>query len=143
MQRVLITVILCLVAPLAMADDYIMLKVNDGEISAEKVQKAWKGLFPEASAPAFETVNPAIRQNVLRGVVTEQLLFSEASKQGVENTPEFKAALEEAKRKLLVRQLLKQRGGDLVSDSAIEKAYHDKVNALAISSSIRKSRRRK
>jgi peptidyl-prolyl cis-trans isomerase C len=139
MPRFLIPLLLSLYAPVALADDYIMLKVNGDEISAETVQKSWSGLFPETSAPAFETVNPAIQQNVLRGVVTQELLLNEATSQGIENTEAFKKLLEEAKQKLLVRQLLDVRGGALLNDAAIDNAYAKYVQAQKGKNEIRAS----
>jgi peptidyl-prolyl cis-trans isomerase C len=121
----------------ALADDYIVLKVNDDAISSQAVQKNWQQLFPEASAPSFDTVNPAIRQNVLRGMVSERLLYTEAQKQGIENSPELKEALEEAKRKLVIRQFLQKRSGELVNEEALKAEYQKLAEAQQGKTEIR------
>lgn len=121
----------------ALADDYIMLKVNDDAISSQAVQKNWQQLFPEASAPSFDTVNTAIRQNVLRGMVSERLLYTEAQKQGIENSPELKEALEEAKRKLVIRQFLQKRSGELVNEEALKAEYQKLAEAQQGKTEIR------
>lgn len=110
------------------ASDYVILEVDGNEIKKSQVDTLWKGLFPQGAAPDFEKVEEPIRQNVLRGVVSEYLLLEEATKAKIDQSPEVQKQLEDLKRKLIVRAFIEGKSKGLVADSEVRSAY-DKLAA--------------
>lgn len=110
-------------ASIAYADDYVMLKVDKEDISASEIDAMWKSLFPSPDAPAFSAVEPKIRDNVLRGIATEHLLYGEAVKQGVDKSPEVASQLEMLRKKLIVKQLLENKTQGVVKEADIKREY--------------------
>lgn len=117
-------------ATLAFADDYVMLKVNNEDISASEVDAMWKSLFPAPDAPKFSDVEPKIRDNVLRGIASERLLYAEAVKQGVDKSPNVAKELERIRKSLVVKELLNTKTKDVVTDADVRKEY-DRLVAQA------------
>lgn len=111
----------------AHAADYVMMKIGDSEVTAGDVERQWQRLFPEGQAPALDAVQPEMRQNFLRGIMVEHVLYDEAKKSGLAKEPEVKKALEEARRNVLVREFLAQKSGQAVSESAVDAAYNRMV----------------
>ena len=103
----------------AFSADYVMMKIGESEVTAGDVERQWSRLFPEGQAPALDAVQPEMRQNFLRGIMVEHVLYDEAKKAGLEEDLAVKAALEEARRTVLVRELLARKSGQAVSESAI------------------------
>lgn len=108
--------------------DYVILEVGGNEIKKSQVDALWQGLFPKGAAPDFEKVEEPIRQNVLRGVVSEYLLLDEAKKAKVDQKPEVQHQIEDITRKLIVRNYIEGKSKGLVSDSDVRTAY-DKMAA--------------
>lgn len=108
------------------ANDYVMLELGKQEIKKSDVEAIWSGLFPAGEAPDFDTVEEPIKQNVLRGVISEYLLYDEAVKSGVNNDAELAKTIEEAKRKLTVRHFIEKKTEGLVKESDL-RAEYDKM----------------
>lgn len=117
---------LALASP-AFADDYVMMKVNNTDITKSEVEAMWAGLFPPSQAPAFDAIKPEMRDKVLRGIMTEKLLAAEGNKAGLDKSPEVTKQLEEAKNKLVIKALLDQKTGDVVTDADLKKEYDSMV----------------
>ncbi len=115
-------------AAAAVANDYVMLKVNNDNITAAEVDGSWKTLFPEEGTPSFADVDEKIRQNVLRGMASERLLYAEAVKQGVDKSEDVQRQLEELRKKVIVKNFLEAKTADMVKESDL-KAEYDKVTA--------------
>ena len=111
-----------------MSPDAVILKVDGTEIKKSQVTTAWNGMFPKDRAPNFDTMQPNIRDNVLRGVATEQLIYKKALSSGVEETPEFKAKLEQVKQKIITQSFLEKEANARVTDADIQKRL-DEENA--------------
>lgn len=109
------------------ASDYVILEVGGKEIKKSEVTAIWQGLFPPKAAPDFDKVEEPIRQNVLRGVISEYLLLDEALKAKADQAPEVVKQIEDAKRKLVVRHFIENKSKGLVSDAEIKAAYDDNV----------------
>ena len=107
----------------AMAADYTILKVGDSEIKKSEVMDIWQGLFPPGQAPDFDTFDESMKQNVLRGMVSEHLLFEEAKKKGMDKSPEVTKQLAVVKRKLSVKAFLDDQSDSLITEGAVKKAY--------------------
>ncbi len=121
------------VAPAAEAKstpDYTVLTLNGQPIKNSEVEDMWKGLFAGAQAPDFNTFDESVRQNVLRGVISERLLYQEAQKAGVDKEADVQKRLENLKRQLVIQSFIEQKSKTLVSDEDLKKAYDAKVAEL-------------
>jgi len=105
------------------AKDYVILEVGSKQIKKSEVEAIWQTLFPAGSAPEFDTVEEPIKQNVLRGVVSEYLLHDEALAAGVEKQDDVKAKIEDASRKIVVRKFIDMKTESLVTEKDIKAEY--------------------
>ncbi|MBN8544340.1 MAG: peptidylprolyl isomerase [Alphaproteobacteria bacterium] len=121
----------------AWADDYVMLKVGNQDITATEVQRTWEGLFPTGSAPAFDTVNESVRQNVLRGIITEKLVMQEALKQNLDKNDAVLKEIKAAKNKIILRHFLDSKTEGMISDDAVKAEYDRLVRAQKEEKEIR------
>lgn len=112
----------------ALADEYVIMKVNGQDVSSADAQRFWEGLFPAGQAPAFETIKPDVRDKVLRGVMAERLLLAEAQKAGTDKTDAVQKQLEDMKRKMVVHAFLEVKTND-ISEAEIKKEYDSLVSA--------------
>ena len=80
------------------AIEYVILEVGDREIKKTEVQSIWEGLFPQGQAPDFDKVEEPIKQNVLRGAISEYLLYEEALDADIDEKDEVEQRVEEARR---------------------------------------------
>jgi len=135
--RFLAAFILALPAAALALDDYVMLKVNGQNISAAEVERSWEALFPPGTAPEFDTANEAVRQNVLRGMITEKLILIEAEKQGTDKLESVQQQIETAKRKIVLRAFLDQKTASLISEADIKAEYEQWVKKMAGQEEIR------
>lgn len=117
---------LLVAAPTLAADDYVILEVGEREIRKSEVQAVWDGLFPEGQAPDFDTVEEPIKQNVLRGTVSEYLLYDEALEADIDEQEAVQRRIEEARRKLIVRAFIDHKGETLISEDDV-KAEYDRI----------------
>ena len=106
--------------------DYVMLRVGTQDITASEVKRMWSSLFPPGAAPEFEAVKPELRDKVLRGVVTERLLFQEATKLGIDKSDAVVRELEDIKRKLYVKALLEAKSAD-INEKDLQSEYEKSV----------------
>jgi peptidyl-prolyl cis-trans isomerase C len=110
--------------------DYTILKVGNEEIKNSEVMDVWKGLFPNGSAPDFATFDENIRQNVLRGIVSERLIYQEAVKDGYDKSPEVEKRLEAMKKQVIMQSFMEDKAKTLVTDDQLKSAYNAKVAAM-------------
>ncbi len=101
--------------------DYVILDINGDKIKFSTVMGIWSGLFPEGSAPDFSRFDEKVRQNVLRGVISEHLIYTRAKASGVENNPKVQETLNRLKTKL-VSQVEKR-----VNEADVRAAYEKRV----------------
>jgi len=111
----------------AAVKDYTILKVGSEEIRNSEVLDVWKGLFPGAAAPDFNTFDEGIRQNVLRGLVSEKLIYQEALKAGVDKSDEVKKRLAAVEKQVVMQTYMEQKAGALVTDAQLKTAYNQKA----------------
>jgi peptidyl-prolyl cis-trans isomerase C len=109
--------------------DYTILKLGNDQIKNSEVQDIWKGLFPSGQAPDFNGFDENIRQNVLRGLVSERLIYQEAVKAGVDKSDEVKKRLAAAEKQIVMQTFMEDKAKTLVSDEELRKAYNEKVAA--------------
>jgi peptidyl-prolyl cis-trans isomerase C len=104
-----------------MSPDAVILKVDGEEIKKAQVMTSWNSMFPKDRAPDFDTIQPNIRDNVLRGVATEQLIYKRAASSGVDESAEFKAKMEQIKQKVLTQVFLEKEANSRVTEADIRK----------------------
>lgn len=120
---------LAFATPALAAEDYVMMKVNNQDVAASEVKRFWEGLFPAGQAPAFETVKPEVRDQVLRGVMAERVVLAEAISKGADKSESVQKQIEEMRQKLIVRAFLDARTGDSISEADLKKEYDAVVAA--------------
>jgi peptidyl-prolyl cis-trans isomerase C len=114
----------------ATAADYTILKVNGEEIKRSTVDSIWGALFPEGTGPTFDSVDEKVRQNVLRGVVGEYLLYKKAVESKIEEKPAVQNRLAVMKKKVVVEAFLEEKAASQVTPAAV-KAEYDEQNAAS------------
>jgi peptidyl-prolyl cis-trans isomerase C len=108
-------------------EDYLMVKLGDEEIYYREVQQVWQELFPgEGKAPALAGFGDNVRDNIVRGIITERLMVKEAKKQNLGESPELKEQLELLKQKLMVKALLEKQV-QKVSEEDVKARYDEVV----------------
>lgn len=126
MKKLLATTLLtsALFAGIAVAaDDYVMLQIGTQEVKKSEVEALWSGLFPKGQAPVFDSVDDQVKQNVLRGIVSERLLYDESVKSGLDKDKTVLASIEDMKRKVIVKSFLEKKTDGLVTDKEVQDAY--------------------
>ncbi|MDX2074245.1 MAG: peptidylprolyl isomerase [Alphaproteobacteria bacterium] len=113
------------------AGDYPIVKYGNEEIKLSEVLETWKTLFPGGNAPDFKTFDENIRQNVLRGMVSEKLLYKEALKAGYDKNPVVKKRMEEMQRQIVLQSYMEAKAKDLLTDEELKKVYDEKVKNSA------------
>jgi peptidyl-prolyl cis-trans isomerase C len=109
--------------------DYTVIKMGSEEIKNSEVQDIWKGLFPGGSAPDFNSFDENIRQNVLRGLVSERLIYREALKSGIDKSDEVQKRLEAMRKQVIMQAFMEEKAKTLVTDAQLKAAYNEKVAA--------------
>jgi peptidyl-prolyl cis-trans isomerase C len=113
--------------PAAPTKDYTILKVGSEEVKDSEVQDVWKGLFPGGASPDFSSFDENIRQNVLRGIVSERLIYSEAVKEGFDKSAEVKKRLAALEKQLVMQTYMENKAKSLVTEDQLKKLYAEKV----------------
>jgi peptidyl-prolyl cis-trans isomerase C len=103
--------------------DYVILKVGDEKIMRSEVDDVWKGIFPGGNAPAFDTFDQKVKDNLLRGIASEHVLLKEAKKAGVADEADVKARMLASDRQIIIQQFLKEKTQAAVTDDKIKMVY--------------------
>lgn len=107
--------------------DYKILEVNGQPIEKSRVIKIWESLFPEGKAQPFDTFDEKVKMNVLRGIVSEEVIYNAAMKSGIESTPEVKEKLDAIKKRIVTQAFLDREVANRITDEELKKAYDEKV----------------
>jgi peptidyl-prolyl cis-trans isomerase C len=121
------------------APDYTILKINGEEVKRSVVDGIWMALFPEGSAPAFDSTDDKVKQNVLRGVVGEYLLYKKAVESNIEQKPEVQNRLNILKKKLVVEAFLEEKAASQVTPAAVKAEYDKQKEATSGEMEVRAS----
>ncbi len=119
--------------------DYTILKINGEDVKRSTVEGIWTALFPEGSAPAFDKTDDKVRQNVLRGVVGEYLLYKKAVESNIEQKPEVQNRLALLKKKLVVEAFLQEKAASEVTPAAVKAEYDKQKEATKDELEVRAS----
>jgi peptidyl-prolyl cis-trans isomerase C len=109
--------------------DYTVVKMGNDEIKYSEIQEIWKSLFPGSAAPDFASFDENIRQNVLRGLISERLIYQEAMKSGIDKNAEVKKRIEQAQKQVVMQSFMEEKAKNLVTDAQLKAAYDQKVAA--------------
>lgn len=109
--------------------DYVIIKIGDDTIKNSEVVDIWKGLFPGGAAPDFNSFDETIRQNVLRGLISERLIYQEALKTGYDKNPEVKKRLAALQKQVVMQAFMDDKARQLVTDDQLKALYDAKVEA--------------
>ncbi len=130
-NKLVMAALLCTLATQTIAADYVLLDVNGQKVKYSEVEQVWKSLFPNQEAPPLDGVEDAVRQNVLRGVVGEYLLFDNAMQSGIEKKPEIATKLEGARKKVIVDAFLAEKASADVTEANIAAEYEKQKTKAA------------
>ncbi len=111
------------------AKDYTIIKIGNDDIKNSEVLDSWKNLFPGGSAPDFNSFDENIRQNVLRGLVSERLIYNEAVKAGYDKDPEVKKRIASLEKQVVMQGFMENKAKSLISEDELKAAYAEKVAA--------------
>ena len=109
--------------------DFTILKIGSDEVKNSEVLDTWKGLFPGGAAPDFNSFDENIRQNVLRGLVSEKLIYGEAVKAGFDKDAEVKKRIATVEKQIIMQSFMENKAKGLVTDDQLHAAYAEKVAA--------------
>jgi peptidyl-prolyl cis-trans isomerase C len=111
----------------APAKDYVILKVDGTSYKYSEVENAWKTIFQSQGrdVPPMDGFGPKVKEKFLSEFASEQVLYGEAQKEGLADSPDVKAELEKVKHQLIIQELLKQKTRDAVSDDKLKAAYDE------------------
>src|SRR5262245_62126107 len=104
------------------AKDFTIIKVGSEDIKNSEVMDVWKGLFPGTQAPDFASFDENIRQNVLRGLISERLLYQEALKAGYDKNEEVKKRLAQVEKQVIMQSFMEDKAKTLVTDDQLKAA---------------------
>ncbi len=107
--------------------DYTIVKIGNDNIKNSEVLEIWKGLFPGGAAPDFNSFDENIRQNVLRGLVSERLIYQEALKAGYDKNDEVKKRLATLQKQVIMQAFMDEKAKELVTDDQLKAAYDEKA----------------
>lgn len=109
--------------------DYTIIKMGSEEIKNSEVVDTWQALFPGGSAPDFNSFDENIRQNVLRGLISERLIYAEAIKAGFDKNAEVKRRIANMEKQIVMQGFMENKAKTLISDDDLKAAYDQKVAA--------------
>lgn len=109
--------------------DYTVINLDGEDIKNSDVQEVWKGLFQGGAVPDFATFDENIRQNVLRGLVSERLIYKEAVKNGFDKTDDIKKRLENLQKQLIIQAYIENKAKSLITDEQVKALYDEKAAA--------------
>jgi peptidyl-prolyl cis-trans isomerase C len=122
------------VKPAAAADvkpfkDYVIINLGGDEIKLSEVLEIWKGLFQGDTAPDFTTFDESVKQNVLRGIISERLIYKDALKAGVDKKDDVKKRIENLQKQVIMQSFMEEKAKTLVTDDQLKSAYDAKLKA--------------
>lgn len=117
-------------AAAAETKDYTIIKLGGDDIKNSEVNDIWKGLFPTGAAPDFNNFDENVRQNVLRGLISEKLLYKEAITAGYDKNEDVKKRLAALEKQIIIQSFMEQKAKGLVTDAQLKTAYEAKAAAM-------------
>lgn len=108
----------------ALAEDGdVMLKIDGEQITRAEVKAIWKSIVPGEKSPPFSSLDETVRQNVLRGIVGEHLLYNKAMDSNIDESPQVQEKLEALRKKTVIEAFLDKKAASRVSATDIKQEY--------------------
>lgn len=111
----------------AYAKDAPVVKVNGETITYTDVQNVWNNLFSGNNPPEFASFDEKVRLNVLRGMVSERLVYNEAVKAKYPEKKEVQQRLDDLKKQVVMQSFMEDKAKEMVSESDIKDLYNKKA----------------
>lgn len=112
--------------------DYLIAEVGGEKIFYRDVEKAWSEIFPgEGAAPPLANFGEAIRENVVRGLVSEKLMLKQATDKKLGDTPAVQEKLNMLKNQLMVQELLKERNKSVITPAKVKAKYDELAEQMS------------
>src|SRR6185312_7524812 len=110
----------------AFADDPVLAKVNGTEIHQSDLTVA------EEEAGQLPPMSPDAKKDYLVQFIADMMVVSKAAEdKKMGDTPNFKAKLEFARKKLLMETILQSTAKEAMTDAAMHKVYDDAVKTMS------------
>lgn len=106
----------------AFAEDYVLMKVNSTNVTASELKSALESQYPKGQAPTLESLQPEMRETLLRSMMVQHLLLAEVEKSGFEKTE----SAQNAKKTAMLRAYIGEKASD-VTDADLKSSYDDMV----------------
>lgn len=136
-RSVSLIALLALSTPVFAADEYVIMKVNNQEVSSAEIQRMWENLFPAGQAPAFDTVKGDMRDRILRAVMAERIILAEATKQGADKSDKVQREFEDLKKKIVIKHFLDAKTADMITEADMKKEYDASVAEMKDDKEVR------
>ena len=114
----------------AFADEYVIMKVNNQDVSSSEAQRMLDGVYPQGQAPKFDTLAPDQKERLLRALMAEKIVYGEAVKAGVDKSDKVTKQVEDVKHQIVVRTYLDTKTSDTISEADVKKEYDKMVDAM-------------
>ncbi len=111
--------------------DYTVLDVNGHKIQYSEMLSIWGEMFPHGAIPDYDSVDASVKQNMVRGLVGEHLIYQSAEESGVANKPEVQQKLARLQKKVVVQAFLDEKAASKVTPSDV-KAEYDRRKAKIV-----------
>lgn len=119
------------------SENYTVIELNDEKISNEEVLETWESLFPNGDAPDFASFDDKVKQNVLRGLISEKLIYEQAQKANYDEKAVVKQRIETMKRQVVMQEYMEDKAEALVTEEKLKAAYDAKRDSIADSEEIK------
>ncbi|MCA9401216.1 MAG: peptidyl-prolyl cis-trans isomerase [Candidatus Omnitrophica bacterium] len=108
----------------------VLAKVGDWTITKKQFEDRLNAL--KEVIPEFDTSNPEAKRQVLDELVRQQLLVLDAEKEGLQNQDDIKAAIEEFRRTILVREMARKLTENVTFSEDDAKAFYEEQKELLV-----------
>lgn len=110
--------------------DYVVLRVGNEDIKKSEIANTWKAVFPGENAPAFDSLDSKLKENIYRNIAGERIMLSEAYKSGVQNSETVKERIKQVDRQIVIEEFLRDKTQSALSDDALHAVYNDYVKSV-------------
>ena len=108
--------------------DQVIAKYNGVEVKESQINDVMKMMTN--GTKTFSDFPAEMRSNVIKGFVTSELLFQEASKSDVEKNAEYQKELDQAKRITMQKYFLKEKVKNSVSEDDVKAEYKKNADSI-------------
>jgi parvulin-like peptidyl-prolyl isomerase len=127
-KRVCVGIVACGLSVLPLfASAEVLAKVNGVEITKDDVNSFIKQNQPVNVNLSYDKLKPENKKQIVNGLIDKELMVEAAKKAKIEDLPEYKRDLQEAKKALLVKYWLKKQFDNMIISDSEAKKFYEKV----------------